>query len=105
MISDRDIEREQARAEEALERRDQKMEERCGNCRFWRGISLHEIYPADDIEEDGVIGDCRRYPPVLNTSVPLEVSSHNEFEWIHPIRCKTEWCGEWQPSREPEKQD
>lgn len=37
MISDREIEREQARAEEALERRDQKMDERCGNCRRFSG--------------------------------------------------------------------
>lgn len=86
MISDREIEREQARAEEALERRDQKMEERCGNCRFY----------------DVGWGQCVRNPPVMFPALaekddfPLQTGFWPEVE-------EHFWCGEWKPAKEEPK--
>lgn len=97
MLSDKDIEREQARAEEALERRDQKMEERCGNCRFWE--------KDNDYTEENE-GWCRRYPPQLSEFGEDGWSNGcNSMSWAFPRMTRTCWCGEWQPAREPERQD
>lgn len=32
----------------------------CTNCRFWRRLD-----DSDQIPEEDVIGECRRYPPVV----------------------------------------
>lgn len=44
----------------------------CGSCRFWR------------IRETGLVGECRRFPPVLNGATS-----------VFPETRDADWCGEW----------
>lgn len=95
MISDREIEAEQARAEEALERHQMKTVERCGNCRFWK---------KDHDHTDGEEGWCRRYPPQLTQFDPSwDTNGCDPLAWASPRMSPREWCGEWQPILSPEK--
>lgn len=55
----------------------------CETCRFWSQFAG----PRD--VTDPIIGECRRYPPVTETS-------EDEY-WSHwPIVIGAAWCGEYQ---------
>lgn len=58
-------------------------EECCGNCRFWK-----------QTEYKGV---CRRRPPVWTGPD----DSNDEGMFCFPDVRADNWCGEWEPHREP----
>lgn len=52
----------------------------CANCRFWRRLDDSEQIPEAD-----VIGECRRYPPVvfgldLGTEAPIQSFPETEAQ-------------------------
>ena len=68
------------------------MEETCSNCKFWKKV-------------DGEEGNCRRYPPVLD-SLQVEFArdcgyDDNDYAnqsilwWAQPATSDFSWCGEW----------
>lgn len=100
-------------------------EARCENCRFWRRTARDTIYPAEEqfpifseeVDDLCVVGECRRFPPVLDASLLAEgraervqQTGHNYDRptvdgWLatkFPITLNADWCGEHQPIRAPE---
>jgi|688.fasta_scaffold55407_7 hypothetical protein len=76
---------------------EQLPEECCAKCRFWwRNAS--DTYG----EQDGVYGDnrfapCRRFPKVFTG----EKKQFAYDDWDHPVMIDDDWCGEFQPRKEP----
>ncbi len=84
----------------------------CNRCSFWK-LDEDTIDPNDP---DWGFGFCRRRPPVLIDSLiaaeivpprygdrrdldrPVPVGAYSASIW--PATFATEWCGEYQPSRE-----
>src|SRR5690606_26143276 len=95
MISDEEIEREQQRAEEALERHRESItsEQNCGNCRFWK------MYDDPEHIYEIPVGWCHRFPKVYtgesNTGHGQEFKPRN---WSSPMQFSHDWCGEHQPT-------
>lgn len=81
------------------------MEECCRNCRFW-----DEHHQSSEIHgELNAYGDCRRFPPqakLIDLKIETPISERDLLEVVFgfPESQAYEWCGEWQPAREPEKQ-
>ena len=58
-------------------------EEKCENCKYWFMIG-----------QDNDEGECKRYPPVLDSdgSVPFAAQY-----WVQCVTYINGWCGEWKP--------
>lgn len=89
----------------------------CESCRFW--TRLHAAYCSDyemplvSGDEVGTpdIGDCRRFPPVMDGVELSRLSTerirqtgegdddaihhHRQAATNHPMTWDVDWCGEW----------
>lgn len=85
------------------------MEERCGNCRFWKfSESLTEVNAPKALLESEFppTGECRRFPRAWTKNPDDEQGGSSVIlNWEFPPHRSDDWCGEWQPAREPEKQE
>ena len=92
------------------------MTDECKNCRFWSRLETGVLYHDEMelvVEEDVVfIGHCRRWPPVTNAPMLLElgkarmrdagtandglINYHLSKSAQLPVTWDADWCGEWQ---------
>lgn len=60
---------------------------KCSSCRFWE--------PDEELGKRGDSGICRRYPPSIPSSEPLDSDFTDYPVW--PRTMDYEWCGEHKP--------
>ena len=92
----------------------------CRHCRFWRRIERGAVYNGKEEElilsdeGDGrvIVGECLRYPPVLDgvslaemragqmrkakTSNDGLANYHQQAATLFPMTFELDWCGEFQ---------
>ncbi len=75
---------------------------RCDGCTFWEFIEKEGNHKDDDA------GECRRFPPQMNTAYliandnigdaePAIEESRHTWSWTFPQTVGSEWCGEFKP--------
>lgn len=72
--------------------------ERCETCRFW-----YREYVCMDKPDR--LAECLRYPPIVIGSMlhgaPFVTLDEEHEAARFPVTDQDEWCGEWQPKRQP----
>lgn len=73
----------------------------CTACLYWN----RESPKARNTNDEPVMADCRRYPPIKTTELPPltgDKSNFKQIDWgVWAVTRDVQWCGEWQSLPEP----
>jgi len=69
------------------------MKNKCESCKFWNSTTK--------VDDEFMIGECRKNPPKLMTRMlekQSQISDPEDAAWLStsfPVTAEDSWCGKW----------